>query len=97
MRRGVRHAFPGHAVTAVSDTEWRSSRDGPLLACAQRNFDVFVTLDRRLVEENRIDRLTMGVILARIPNNKLSSWQPLFEALNDAARNARPGQLVRVA
>jgi predicted nuclease of predicted toxin-antitoxin system len=96
VHRGVRDAFPGHAVTVVSDTDWRSSKDGPLLAFAERNFDVFVTIDRRLVEENRIDYLALGVILARIPNNKLSSWQPLFAALNQAAEKVRHGQVIRI-
>ena len=57
---------------------------------------MFVTIDRRLVEENRIDRLAMGVILARIPNNKLSSWQPLFGVLNDTVRDVKPGQVIRI-
>jgi predicted nuclease of predicted toxin-antitoxin system len=48
VHRGVRLAFPGHAVACVTDTEWRSSKDPTLLGFAERNFDVFVTIDRTL-------------------------------------------------
>jgi hypothetical protein len=49
-------AYSDHAVTAVSDTDWRSSKDGPLLAFAAQNFDVFVTIDRGLVRQNAIEK-----------------------------------------
>ena len=88
--RGVRDAFSGHAVATVSGTEWRSSKNGVLLAYAERNFDVFVTIDRRLVQENRIERLNMGVILARVPSYKLSDWQPLFPRLRRQPKRFGP-------
>ena len=45
---GVKAAFGGHVVESVTEIRWRSSKDGPLLAFAQEEFDVFVTIDRSL-------------------------------------------------
>ena len=45
---GVKAAFSGHIVKSVTEVGWRSRKDGPLLALAQEEFDVFVTIDRSL-------------------------------------------------
>ncbi|SPE36884.1 hypothetical protein SBA6_600015 [Candidatus Sulfopaludibacter sp. SbA6] len=47
----LKRAFPGHAVQTVTETEWRTSKDGPLLTFAQKRFDVFY--NRRPQARNR--------------------------------------------
>ena len=51
---GVKAAFPGHTVKAVSETAWRGSKDGPLLSYAQAHFEVFVTIDRKLERQHNL-------------------------------------------
>ena len=75
----LKQAFPGHAVQTVTETGWRSSKDGPLLSFAEDRFDVFVTVDRRLEAQNDLGKLKLGVVIARVPNNRLDGFVPIFD------------------
>jgi hypothetical protein len=88
--------FPGHAVNAVCETAWRSSKDGPLLAHAQEHFDVFVTIDRKLEHQHNLKGLKLGFVFARVPTNKIASYRPIFAELRKAAENVKPGEAIHV-
>lgn len=45
-RRILPH-LTGHPVTMVSKCGWAAIKNGRLLALAEKEFDVFVTMDRR--------------------------------------------------
>ena len=51
--------FPGHAVQSVTQTDWRTSKDGPLLSFAQGRFEVFVTVDRKLEKQNDLSKFKL--------------------------------------
>jgi hypothetical protein len=93
---GVKAAFPGHAVKSVSETAWRSSKDGALLAYAQEHFDVFVTIDRKLEHQHNLKELKLGFVFARVPSNKIEAYRPIFADLQKAAENVKPGEVIRV-
>ena len=96
VHAGVRAAFPGHSVRTVTETGWRSSKDGPLLAFAEREFDIFVTIDRKLAHQHNLATLKLGVVLVRVRDNTLASYQPVFSQLESAVEKVRPGELVKV-
>ena len=96
MPARLKEAFPGHAVQSVTQIEWRSSKDGRLLTFAQNHFDVFVTVDRRLATQNDLRKFRLGFIMARVPNNRLEGFEPIFEQLNVAAEKVRPGEVIHV-
>jgi len=93
---GVKAAFPGHAVKTVSEIGWRNAKDGPLLAYAQERFDVFVTIDRKLERQHNLKELKMGFVLARVPNNKIDSYRPIFGQLLMAAEDVKPAEVLHV-
>jgi hypothetical protein len=93
---GVKAAFSGHAVKTVSETGWRSSKDGSLLAYAQEQFDVFVTIDRKLERQHNLGKLKLGFVIARVPNNEIASYRPIFAQLQRAAEGVKPGEVLHV-
>ena len=96
VNAGVRKALSGHLVSTVAESGWSSIKDGPLLLLAQQRFDVFVTIDRSLEHQQNLARLKMGVVIIRVPNNEIESYQPIFELIRTAVEAARPGVVVRV-
>jgi predicted nuclease of predicted toxin-antitoxin system len=92
----LKKAFPGHAVQNISQIGWRTGKDGPLLNFAQGRFDVFVTVDRRLEKQNDLSGLKLGFIVARVPNNCLEAFEPIFEQLKAAAEKVRAGEVIHV-
>ena len=97
VHAGVRIAFPGHAVKTVTEAGWRTSKDGPLLAFAERHFDVFVTIDRKLERQHDLSKLHLVFVLARVPNNTLAGYLPVFAQLREAVERVRPGEVLHVA
>jgi predicted nuclease of predicted toxin-antitoxin system len=76
VHAGVRAAFPGHSVETVAEVGWRSSKDGQLLELAVEGFDVFVTIDQNLEYQHNLKKVSIGFVIARVPNNKLDSYLP---------------------
>jgi hypothetical protein len=83
-------------VRTVKEAGWCSSSDHALLALAEKNFDVFVTIDRKLESQHNLQNLKLGFVIARVPDNKLASYQPLFEELKAAAERAGAGDVIHI-
>jgi hypothetical protein len=96
VNAGVKAAFPGQAVKMVSETGWRSAKDEPLLAFAENHFDVLITIDRNLDKQHNLKKYKLGFVIARVPNNEIISYYPIFTALLDAARSVKPGEVIWV-
>ena len=96
VNAGVKAAFPGHAVKVVSETGWRSAKDGTLLGYAQGQFDVFVTIDKRLEQQHELTRMKLGFVIARVPSNEIGSYRPIFTALMEAAESVGSGEVRHV-
>lgn len=93
---GVKAAFPGQAVKTVSEMGWSSINDSLLLAYAQESFDVFVTIDRKLERQHKLKELKLGIVIARVPSNKISSYRGIFAALLKAVAAVKPGEVIHV-
>jgi hypothetical protein len=96
VNAGVRLAFPGHFVRTVAESGWRSSKDGPLLALAQDQFDIFVTIDSSLEHQNNLKKLNLGFVIPHVPSNEIASYRPLFDQLKAAAETVQPGDVFHV-
>jgi hypothetical protein len=67
----------GHAVETVAGRGWAGIRNGELLKRAGGTIDAFLTMDRRLPDQQRIAELPFGVILILAPSNRLIHLRPL--------------------
>ncbi len=92
---GVKGAFPGHSVSTVTETSGRSRKDVSLLAYAEEEFDIFVTIDRKLERQHNLKILKLGFVVARVPSNEIGSYRPIF-AEPKAAENVEPGEVIHV-
>ena len=55
----------GHTVTTVPKHGWSRIKNGELLELAEKEFDVFVTVDRKLATEQDLKKFRIPVILIR--------------------------------
>jgi predicted nuclease of predicted toxin-antitoxin system len=83
----------GHAVTTVPRKGWAGIKNGDLLARAEKEFDVFVTVDRQIAIEHDLTRFTLAVILLRSRTNRLEHIRPLTAALLEQLEHAPVGAL----
>ena len=92
----LRIAFPGHSVKTVTQAGWRGGKDGPLLAFAENRFDVLVKVDRKLGQQRDLSKFKIGFVIARVPNNRLEGFEPIFDQLLEAAESVSEGRIVQV-
>lgn len=87
---------PIQAIT-VSFQGWKGKRNGELLEEAQSaGFDVFLTVDRGIPEEQEISRLALGIVLLECRTNRYSDLALHREEIAGAVRRAQPGSLIRL-
>ncbi len=92
----VKAIFTGHECTTVHDEGWDTLEDGPLLALAQQQFDVLITIDGNIEFQQNIPKLQMGIIVAHVAKNRLVHYQALQRDLLEAVETIQAGQLVHV-
>jgi predicted nuclease of predicted toxin-antitoxin system len=91
--RRLARDISGHEVATVVDLGWAGVRNGALLARAAGQFDVFVTVDRNLAFQQRIDNLPFAVVVLRARTNRLVDLKPLIPLLLQLLPNVRPGEV----
>lgn len=92
----LKTCFPGHQVQTVADAGWRGSKDRALLEFAERNFDVFLTIDGKIEHQHDLKSMKLGFVIARVRSNRFIDFQPLRDGLMAAVGRARPGRVVHV-
>jgi hypothetical protein len=75
---------------------WASKRNGELLALADGQFDVFLTVDRNLSFQNDVNRFPVAVVVLHAKGNRLSDLRPLVPELLSVLSAVVPGQVVPV-
>jgi hypothetical protein len=86
-------ALLGHSVITVQRQGWAGIKNGDLLARAEKEFDVFVTVDRKIAIEQDLTRFALAIILLRARTNRLEHIQPLATALLEQLERAPVGTL----
>ncbi len=81
----------GHDVKTAPQMGWAGVRNGELLALAADGFDVFVTVDRNLSFQQRVEIHAVAVIVLRCRSNRLADLRPLVPQLLTAIAAATPG------
>ena len=73
----------GHQVKTVPQAGWASISNGKLLRliAASGKFDVFLTMDKRLPQQNRIRELPFAIVVLRAKSNRLEHILPFAPLL----------------
>jgi hypothetical protein len=67
-----------------------------LLALAQEEFDVFVTLDQNIEHQINMRRARLGLLVVSVSDNMIKFYEPIFAEMRDAAEKLSAGQVLRV-
>lgn len=72
----------GHEVRTVKDMKWLGKKNGELLGLAAFNgFDVVITLDKNLKNQQNLDKVSLKFIVLLAKNNKPETIQPFVEKI----------------
>ena len=75
---------------------WSGKKNVDLLALADPQFDVLLTLDKNLPYQQNLQVQPVAVVLLSAVSNELTVLLHLLSALEDALAQFKPGSFVRV-
>ena len=87
--------FPG--ATTARELGWQDKKNGDLLAVAQQQFDVLLTMDKRIPSQQLLSRFSIGLLIIRARSNRLADLLPLVPAIVRMAPLVRKGQALVVS
>ena len=85
--------FIGHEVSTVEQMGWKSKENGELLALAAKAFEVFVTTDRNLSFQQKVQNLGIAVVVMTAPTNRLTDLRLIVPALLKVMPFLRKGEV----
>ena len=95
--RKLKRHLPGHECQTVPETGLAGKDNGELLSSAeQRNFDVFLTIDRGVEYEQNLVGRRIAVIIIRAESSRLEDLLPHIPACLAALSSVKPGQLLKI-
>ena len=69
-----------HEVSTVRDMDWLGKKNGELLGLSALNgFDIFVTLDKNLRNQQNLNKVDLKFILLLAKDNKHQTLQPYVD------------------
>lgn len=96
LPRRLARSLPGHDVRTVSDMGWNGFENGELLRRAEREFDLFVTVDRNLSFQQDVNRFAIAVLVLVAKTNQLRDLEPLAGQVLEVCPYLLPGQVAKV-
>ena len=93
---GLAPHVAGHETKTVHDVGWAGVANGKLLARAELEFDVFVTVDRNLQFQQHIPKYKLAVVQIHCVSNRLEDLLKLLPAILDAIPKAAKGNVFHV-
>lgn len=89
-KRLGRHLSP-HDCRIPAQLGWDGIKNGRLLALAEKEFDVLVTMDRNLSFQQSLPKFQIALVVLRARSNRLGNLLPLVPDIVAAISSAKPG------
>jgi len=81
----------GHEARTVPEMGWASKRNGELLRLAEREFDVFLTVDRKLQHQQNLPMFDIAIVVMLARTNTLLDLRRLIPEVLEALPQVNSG------
>jgi predicted nuclease of predicted toxin-antitoxin system len=86
----------GHDVVTARQMGWTAIKNGELLALAEKEFDVFITVDRNLAFQQNLTDIAIAVIILEARTNRLADLKQIVPLLLQSMASAKAGTTTRI-
>jgi hypothetical protein len=93
--RKLRRELAEHEVLSVTERGWSGIENGELLALAEAEFDVFLTVDQNLKYQQNLKSFNIGIVVLVARTNRLRTLLPLMPDVK-ALESIKVGDYVRL-
>lgn len=84
----------GHNVRTATQMGWATFKNGVLLSLAEKEFDVFITVDRNLSYQQNLSKYDIALLVLRAKTNKLEDLRPLVPKILYSLSKIKSKQVV---
>ena len=93
----LRLLFPAHDCQTARFANLAGLKNGRLLDAAEAGgFDVLVTVDKNIPDQQNLTGRTVSLLILCAPSNRLRDLEPLVPSATSALASIRPGQVLRI-
>jgi predicted nuclease of predicted toxin-antitoxin system len=93
----LRFSFPDHDCQTAGFANLAGLKNGRLLDAAETaGFDVLVTVDQNIPEQQNLGGRNISLLILCAPTNRLHDLERLIPAANIALRSIAPGRVLRI-
>jgi len=85
----------GHESLTVQEAGWSGKENGELLAEAETEFDVLVTVDTNLLYQQNLAGRRLAIVVLQSSSNRLEHLRQYFPALALALEKIKSGEIVQ--
>ncbi|GCL36943.1 MAG: DUF5615 family PIN-like protein [Sphaerospermopsis kisseleviana] len=95
--RRLTQEFIGYEIKTVPQMGWAGTKNGKLLALIEKEFDVFITVDRNLSFQQNLSQFNIAVVVLQAKSNRLMDLKPLVPKILDILSTVIKGQSVVIS
>jgi predicted nuclease of predicted toxin-antitoxin system len=96
LPRKLKNELKDHYVSTVTQSGWSGKKNGELLRLAEKQFDVFITIDQNLSYQQNISNVKIAVILLTAKDNEIETLRPLFPKVRQLLQKLEAGHVFKV-
>lgn len=96
LPRQLKRELTQFDVRTVAEVGWAGTKNGQLLRLAESQFDVFVTADRNLPQQQSLASISLAVIVLAVGSVKLEELREIVPEITDAILRGEPGMVLIV-
>ena len=97
MPKRLAGRLSGHEVKTVPQMGWAGIKNGELLALAEKEFEVFLTVDQNLPFQQNLSRFKIAVVIVPCASNDIDQLLPFVPGILTALPKAKPGIALTVS
>lgn len=84
-------------VKTVPEVGWASKKNGELLRLAEQDFDVLLTNDQNMENQQNLKNFDLAFIVLVAPTNDIADLKPLMPAANKVLKTIKAGNIEYIA
>ncbi len=91
LPRKLKPRLAPHEVRTVPEMGWAGKSNGELLRLAEQEFEVFLTADQKLPDQQNLPTFRIAVVVFAAVSNRLRDIEPLVPKALGILAELRPG------
>ena len=88
--------LPGHDISTTKQMGWDGYRNGDLLMLARDHFDVLITRDQKMEDQQNLSQADVAIAVLHARSNSMRDLEPMASDILDAVTRLARGQVEHI-